>query len=241
MPQIYLKREVCQSCTSNVGGASNNLQPLTPQFANEHGYHINWVAESAPCGGAGDSGGVPVSGGYPSPTVWEAYCWQSGICNGVKTTIRFPPGEFTETPVIVSALHGTQNNADARGGNAIYAASPEGFTVYVHSTAGANNRISVNEVNQWGWKIVYLATLDSRHSGKGAGGWVDAGPNTVESTICHGGVKRIGRAGGTTNYVTSITGSSHHWTSDGAGSIYSPTPDRWALAPAESRTWFIAP
>ena len=38
----------------------------------------------------------------------------------------------------VASLHGNKNNADARGGNAIYHARPDGFTVYVHSTAGTN-------------------------------------------------------------------------------------------------------
>ena len=55
----------------------------------------------------------------------------------MKIHIPFPQ-PFAETPVIVASLHGNKNNADARGGNAIYHARPDGFTVYVHSTAGTN-------------------------------------------------------------------------------------------------------
>ena len=32
-----------------------------------------------------------------------------------------------------------------------------------------------------------------------------------------------------TTYVTSIVGSSHHWTSDGASSVYAPTADSFRI------------
>ena len=71
--------------------------------------------------------------------------------------------------MIVASLHGHTNHADARGGSAIYGASPTGFGVYVHSTAGmgaqgAGSGITAAEAQQWGWKIVYLASEDPQRN-----------------------------------------------------------------------------
>ena len=166
----------------------------------------------------------------------------------MKIDIRFPQ-PFAETPVIVASLHGNKNNADARGGNAIYHASPTGFRVYVHSTAGTNTGtagnlfhqghggITVQEAQQWGWKIVYLAQEKGasngagQHSGTSSGIWTDAGEHLIETIVCHSG-KSGGNTFGktaTVNYVTSLTGSSHMWTSDGASSIYTPTADSFRI------------
>ena len=128
--RVYIKREHCHSCSS-AQQMQNAQNPLTAELAMERGYHINWVAEDASsvgCTGAGDSGMYGQ---------WQPYCWHADQCTGVMIDIVFPQ-PFAETPVIVASLHGNKNNADARGGNAIYHASTTGFTVYVHSTAGTN-------------------------------------------------------------------------------------------------------
>ena len=95
----------------------------------------------------------------------------------------------------------------------------------------------MQEANQWGWKIVYLAQEagasngPGQHSGKSAGVWTDAGEHLIETIVCHSG-KSGGNTFGktaTVNYVTSLTGSSHMWTSDGASSIYTPTADSFRI------------
>ncbi len=162
--RVYIKKEQCLSCHSTAQQQVAQV-PLTAQLAKERGYHINWIAETAPCDGAGDSTGESAYSHYGAATNWQPYCWTPGQCTGVQVQVTFPPGSFYETPVIVASLHGHSNHADARGGSAIYSATPEGFHVYVHSTAGTNSQgagggITVEEVRQWGWKIVYLATED---------------------------------------------------------------------------------
>ena len=241
--RVYIKREHCHSCTT-AQQLQNAQTPLTAALAMERGYHINWVAEdasSAGCTGAGDSGF----------SQWQPYCWSQDQCTGVMIDIRFPQ-PFADTPVIVASLHGSTNHADARGGNAIYSASPTGFRVYVHSTAGTNTGtngglfhqgtggnggITAQEAQQWGWKIVYLAQEKGasngpgQHSGTSAGVWTDAGQHLIETIVCHSG-KSGGNTFGktaTVNYVTSLTGSSHMWTSDGASSIYTPTADSFRI------------
>jgi hypothetical protein len=159
-------------------------------------------------------------------TIWTQYCWTQGVCNGIYTDIMFPPDHFTSTPTIVASLHGDANHADARGANAIYSATKDGFRVYIHSTNGMQGGVTPQEAMQWGWKIVYLASDDRRNSGQGDGMWLDVGENTIETTVCHGqGFNR----GATVHYVTSVTGSSHHWTSDGASSIYAASSDSFRV------------
>jgi hypothetical protein len=159
-------------------------------------------------------------------TRWTQYCWTAGVCNGIYTDITFPPDHFTDTPVIVASLHGNTNHADARGANAIYSATKDGFRVYIHSTNGMQGGVTVQEAMRWGWKVVYLASDDRRASGTGDGMWLDSGENTIETTVCHGqGWNR----GQTVNYVTSLTGNSHHWTSDGASSIYAAASDSFRI------------
>ena len=48
--------------------------------------------------------------------------------------------------------------------------------------------------------------------------------------MCHGskGGNTFAKASNI-NYVTSLTGSSHMWTSDGASSIYTPTSDSFRI------------
>ena len=50
--------------------------------------------------------------------------------------------------------------------------------------------------------------------------------------MCHGDSSSGGpnfRKHSTINYVTSITGSSHQWTSDGASSVYAPTANSFRI------------
>lgn len=163
--RVYIKKEHCVSCQSSAQQHIDQ-SPLTAQIAKERGYHINWVAETGPCDGAGDSTGQSIYTHSGSVTNWQEYCWDGTTqCTGVFVDIQFPPGAFYQTPVVVASLHGHSNHADARGGSAIYSLNPQGFRVYVHSTAGTNRLgasggISVTEAQQWGWKIVYLATED---------------------------------------------------------------------------------
>ena len=239
--RVYIKKEQCLSCMSQ-GQQQTQRTPLTAILAKERGYHINWVAETAPCTGAGDSTGVAQYSQAGGASNWQQYCWTEGPprqCTGVFVDVTFPPGAFLETPVIVASLHGTTNHADARGGSSIYSATPNGFRVYVHSTAGTGatgtvgTGITPAEVMQWGWKIVYLASEDPMHSGQSSGIWSDAGEHLVETIVCHNG--KVGKGGpnfaarSRVNYVTSITGNSHHWTSDGASSVYSPTSDSFRI------------
>lgn len=229
--RVYIKRQTCLSCTSTASQV--HQPPLTAALAKEQGLHINWVAEEAPCGGAGDStnshqwnAGMTTTGIGQGQTIWQPYCWTQGVCNGIFADITFPPDHFTTTPVIVASLHGDTNHADARGANAIYSATKDGFRVYIHSTTGLQGGITPQDAVQWGWKIVYLASDDRRHSGHGDGMWLDVGENTIETTVCHNqGFNR----GSTVHYVTSVTGSSHHWTTDGASSIYAASSDSFRI------------
>lgn len=203
--RVYIKKEACTSCVSSTQQTTGNTA-LTAALAKQRGYHINWVAETAPCSGAGDSTGAAQYGQGYGQTPWETYCWNQAEynanptqiplqCTGVHTTITFPVGAFSETPTIVASLHGHSNHVGARGANGIYGASANGFSVYVHSTSGTGALhngvqqagLSVNDVNLWGWKIVYLATTDTQHSGQSSGSWIDGGEHLCETIVCHGG------------------------------------------------------
>ena len=93
--RVYIKKEHCLSCVSQAQTATANT-PLTAQLAKERGYHINWVAETAACAGAGDSTGMAAYSHSQGMTSWTPYCWTAGQCTGVHVQITFPLGSFCE-------------------------------------------------------------------------------------------------------------------------------------------------
>jgi hypothetical protein len=201
---------------------------LTPQLANARQYRIVWVAEAHDsCQGAGDSDYQPIG---LQGTRWVKYCWTANECTGVYADIHLKPG-FKRTPVIVAALHGSSHHTDARGANGIYSASTKGFRVYVHSTASCAQAdirmcggvgITTADASRWGWKVHYLATENQAMSGRGDVKWVDVGEHLVRNDVHVHFHSKV-------NYVTSLEGSSHMWSSDGASSIYNASPNGFQI------------
>ena len=81
------------------------------------------------------------------------------------------------------------SNPHSHVGSWSHSASPTGFRVYVHSTAGTdtacglcgphqgpgNGGITAQEAQQWGWKIVYLAQEKGASNGPGQHSATSAG------------------------------------------------------------------
>jgi hypothetical protein len=177
---------------------------VTPAVANERKYAIHWIAGSAE---------QPVEGACEGQaTNWREY--HSDMVQTVDTSAC----NFDTRPVYVTSLQGTSSHWTSTGSSEVYSATANQFTQYIDgSTPG--------QASSYSYATNYIA-VDAASSTKGVcagrtteNDWVKYSDNgiyvDVDTSKC--GFET------TPAYVSSLHGTSSHWSSTGSSEIYSPT------------------
>jgi peptide methionine sulfoxide reductase MsrB len=186
---------------------------ITPQAANQLGWHLNWHA-------------TPDNLRRPSlctgQTVQGATGWQQYDANGIYLDVNTAACGFSATPLYLTSIGGWGAHWTTTGATSIYSAGPAGFRVYIHSPG-----ITPQTANQLGWNIHWQATPDNLRQPslctgqtvQGATGWQQYDANGIYLDVNTAGCG----FSSTPQYFTSIGGWSSHWMTTGATSIYSPS------------------
>jgi hypothetical protein len=117
----------------------------------------------------------------------------------------------------VTSVAGTGSHWTSVGSSAVYSATSKGFRLYLGNCGGSN---CITYAKNYGWVVNWIADKSGKNSGCGSTtSWKkysNTGLYTDTSTASAGFSK-------TPAYVTSIHGTSSHWTLRGPHSIYTPT------------------
>jgi len=179
---------------------------VTPAAANERKYAIHWVAGSPQ---------QPVPGVCEGQSAsWTAYNGNSDMVQTVDTSAC----AFSDRPVYVTSMQGTSSHWTSTGSSEVYAATANQFTQYID---GSNP----SQASSNGYKTNYIA-VNSASSSKGScagrtseNDWVEYSANgiyvDVDTSKCGFETTPV--------YVSSLHGTSSHWTSTGSSELYSPT------------------
>ena len=118
----------------------DDVEALTPQLANQLGWHLQWL-------------GVPktaTDSGYTTP---GATNWKSYNSNTIYLDVDTSSAGFTSTPMYFASLGGNSNHWQAEGINAIYSPTATGFRVYLRDDVEA---LTPQLANQLGWHLQWL-------------------------------------------------------------------------------------
>ena len=182
----------------------------------------------------------------PGSTSWVDY-YSTGIYVYVDTSAC----GFTSTPLYHTTIGGDGYHWEVRGASSIYNPTPTGFRVFIEYGPGINPT-KANGTN-FKWHINWSATPKNINNSRlctgqttpGSTNWVVYSPNDiyvdVNTTACAATSTPY-----TPQYITSIGGSSSHWLTKGASSIY-PTATGFriyinydksgGITPAQANTW----
>ncbi|MDD3565958.1 MAG: C1 family peptidase [Methanothrix sp.] len=152
----------------------------------------------------------------PGATDWVQYG-----SNGLYLDVDTSSAGFTETPIYITSLGGT-NIWATTGATSIYVPTPTGFRIFVKFSNGA--QITPDQANLWNWHIQWVGIIPRSLTNVGSTppgdtDWKQYSYNTVYLDV------DTSSAGFTETpiYLTSL-GGTNIWATTGATSIYVPTP-----------------
>jgi hypothetical protein len=132
-----------------------------PLQANTQRWYVSWVGkvfvepespDDLPTVG---SDGICV--GQTTTDMWQVYVPQPTYDFGIHTsTIDTSHCGFTDTPVYVTTIGGTQHTADTTGGSAVYSSTKSGFRVFLHD-ARQNKSATLERAQEEGWYVMWMA------------------------------------------------------------------------------------
>lgn len=159
----------------------------------------------------------------PGKTKWKQY-GSRGLYVDIDTS-RY---KFSSTPIYTSSLAGNSQHWRIMGASSIYKASKTGFRVYIYNKEKA---ITPDEANAKKWYINWTAAPNKENDKEfaasrttpGKTNWKNYGSKGVYVDINTSAFKISKSSSGTPVYITSLGGSSHHWKTKGASSVYKAT------------------
>jgi len=209
---------------------------LTPANANSRGWYVQWL-------------GVPATGVNAGSTSSGATNWKQYTSSSIYVDVDTSAAGFTSTPRYFTSLGGNGYHWLAIGINAIYAATPTGFRLYLRSLDGA--ALTPANANSRGWYVQWLGVpatgVNAGSTSSGATNWKQYTSSSIYVDV------DTSAAGftSTPRYFTSLGGNGYHWLAIGINAIYAATPtgfrlylrslDGAALTPANanSRGWYV--
>jgi RHS repeat-associated protein len=186
---------------------------ITPAWANAYGWYLTWQ-------------GIPANTTTPNTcarqTVSGSTNWQPYLTDAIYLDVDTSACGLSGTPLYFTSLGGTTDHWLAQGATAIYPTA-NGFRVYLTSLG-----ITPALANSYGWHLNWLARtanatgtdVCAQQTTAGSTNWQAYTSNDlyldVDTSAC--GFAQ------TPLYLTSLGGTTNHWTAKGATSIYLPTP-----------------
>jgi len=179
---------------------------LTPEFANQMGWYVQWA-------------GAPKSGSGAGSTTSGATSWKS-YGDALYVDVDTSSAGFTDTPLYFTSLGGSGCQWENDGFNAIYSPTATGFRIYLRGDTG--RALTPEFANQMGWNVQWFGVPRSE---------TGAGSTTVGSTNWNAYSSAIyadidtSKAGfsSTPIYLTSLAGNYCQWEDNGFDAIYFPT------------------
>jgi len=120
---------------------SGDERPLTPEYANENEWHIQWLGMIT--ASVGDSNIVAGS------TTAGDTSWVQLGGNSLYLDVDTSSAGFTETPLYFTSLGGKSSHWIAIGSNSVYKATPTGFRIYIYSGDGRPLTPEYANENEW--------------------------------------------------------------------------------------------
>ncbi|XXT23276.1 matrixin family metalloprotease [Sorangium sp. So ce429] len=150
--------------------------------------------------------------------------WQQYQSNSLYLDVDTSACGFSATPLYFTTLGGNSHHWWTNGANSIYQPTATGFRVYIYDNHGS---ITPQIANGRQWHIQWKATPDNvRATGlctgrttPGVTGWQQYSASSLYLDV---NTSSCGLSA-TPLYFTTLGGSSHHWWTNGANSIYQPT------------------
>jgi hypothetical protein len=168
---------------------------LSQAMSSTYNWHVNWA--------------IDVTGDYSgcSPAEWK-YFSPSGIYRDVSTT----SAGYISTPRYVTSVHGDTHHWTARGTHMVYNPTKSGFRTYLYTSVNSGSAAS------YGWSVCWMGISNPETSGQSTGGtWKEFNNNAAYIDTLANAPNNAGRA---PVYVTSMQGSTSHWSAWGGGSLY---------------------
>lgn len=195
---------------SNTGFRVVVLRHRAPELADSAGWHVNWMARSPDVQSPG------LCTGRTSPQSFEQY--EDG---GVKVRVDLQHCGFKRSPVVLTSLGGIEGHAATRGATSVYGVSRDHFTVFIQKPG-----ITTAQAEAWGWHINWSASPPTNDGGDYCTGkstaadtvWEQYGSNGIRATLATAGCQAP-------LVFATLSGSSRHWYTMGASSIYSADPN----------------
>ncbi len=187
---------------------SDTGRSVTPEFANQNGWYVQWI-------------GVPKTETKAGQTISGATNWQSYGSNNIYLDIDTSSAGFAETPNYFASLGGSTCQWEEDGITAIYSPTSTGFRVYLRSDTGRS--VTPEFANQNGWYVQWLGVpkteAETGQTLNGATNWQAYGSSGLYLDVdtSSAGLTK------TPIYLASLSGSSCQWEEDGVSAIYSPT------------------
>jgi hypothetical protein len=196
-------------------------------------------------------GGGPATTGQPfacqGRTTPGSTSWVNYAPDGIYTDVDTSQCGLDTAPLYFTSLGGAASHFTTQGATSIYGPTKEQFRVYLRKSG-----ITAAQANAQKWHVNWQAVaLDQSRfevcSGRttpGSTSWVQYNPRSIYVDV---NTSRCNRTT-TPRYFTSLGGSSNHWSTLGATSIYSPTPTGFRIyvvqegitpALANQRNWHI--
>jgi len=199
---------------------------LTPAQADSLGWYMRWItavpSSAVPSSAGPSSSGEFACGGQtPSVTNWHDY-----VKNAIYVDVDTSKCGFATTPKYFTSLGGSGHQWRSTGSAEVYSPTRTGFRLYIHREAGLN----AAQAKTWKWHINWIgAGNPTKNVGKLCTGvsdyskWVNYAASSIKSIYVDVDTSKCGYKG-TPTYVTSMGGSSNHWTTHGTSEIYVATP-----------------
>jgi hypothetical protein len=197
-------------------------------FATRYNWNLNWVAHTGKAGGTTQE--------YASG--WKQV---AGTDNALYLDVNTMRSAYTTEPRYVAALHGTHDHTQVQGIHSLYTPTKNGFRVFgVYPTA-----ITPAEAEHNGWRVAWIGSESRLDSGYSTDDWTayETNKDTSDKALFISVDTTASKLQGTPAYVTSITGSSHHWMVTGGGSVYDATSTGFkvyldkAASPADAKKY----
>lgn len=187
---------------------------VTPAQANQWQWHINWNA--APNGLT--SPNFCTGRTTPGSSNWQVY-----TVNDIYLDVNTAACGFSATPEYLTSLGGSSEHWRTQGVSSLYSPTSTGFRIYLHRPTG----LTPTQANTLLWHINWLAIPYNTDNADFCTGQTVAGSTNWQNYSATGiyldvDTSACGLAAAP-RYLTSLGGSSNHWKTLGATSIYLPT------------------
>jgi hypothetical protein len=180
-------------------------------FAHRYNWKLNWLADT------GSSSGITRAG----ETGWTTV---PGTKNALYVNVDTLTNQYYRAPRYVTSMHGGRDHWKLQGGHAVYSVSQTGFRIFVVYPVP----ITPEQAEEYQWQVAWAGSIDDRISGNSEiGTWEhyrassQKDSNDLDLSALYTDVDAsASQFDHPVSYVTSVSGTSHHWMVTGAGCIY---------------------